>query len=716
MPHSTIPCCPITQMPMKDPVIDPDGNSYEKTAILEWLQIHGESPITRRPLTAAQLLPNRALKDLIEGGGGDLSQADSAATQADNLAPALDDQLVKVVKWTHNNYMGVTISGPDSKKPHPIHVCCVIDISGSMGTEATISNQESDGLTLLDLVKHACLTIIESLNAYDKLSLISFSDDAIVELDPTLMTKGGKILAKNALQQLQPTASTYMSKGIKLGIETAAKVPHEHFSSIFILTDGVPTDNLDYRQLIKRQLDQNPVYGSMSTFGFGYSLDTKCLKGIALEGCGSYSFIPDASMVGTIFVNALSNARCVYAVNPQLTFSNPNVKVVGDFKTNVGQESQTVTVQPLRYGQDTTLVFDIKHSSYQPVAITLNFDGINGKHMKVSAVQATANDASLNDHFKVFQIYRAALAVELFAVCVQKREIKVPADVESCRTEYELIDNICKDVEGQVSQALSNDHWYSKWGVHYMVSLGFAHMLQFCNNFKDPGVQGYGGVLFKESVEKLTDLFVSLPAPKPSIQRHASSGRGGSASSAAPVNMSRYYNSGGVCFHPDSLVAMADGSKCPIKDIQKGDEVLRDSGIAKVECLVQTVLQQEFQAFVRMGSCGNLLITPYHPVAVDDQIYKFPIECSSDIVLSTVPSVYNIVLTDGNTISIDGVQCVTLGHSIDSGAAKHKYFGSRRVVEDLKQLAGYDHGFVSMTSDQICRGKDGTVCAIKQVL
>ena len=33
-----IPICPITQEPMKDPVIDREGNSYEKKAILEWLK------------------------------------------------------------------------------------------------------------------------------------------------------------------------------------------------------------------------------------------------------------------------------------------------------------------------------------------------------------------------------------------------------------------------------------------------------------------------------------------------------------------------------------------------------------------------------------------------------------------------------------------------------------------------------------------------------
>jgi sacsin len=58
--------CPITSELMADPVVDPEGNSYERRAIEEWLSEHSAtSPVTRAPLTARQLVPNRALKDTI---------------------------------------------------------------------------------------------------------------------------------------------------------------------------------------------------------------------------------------------------------------------------------------------------------------------------------------------------------------------------------------------------------------------------------------------------------------------------------------------------------------------------------------------------------------------------------------------------------------------------------------------------------------------------
>lgn len=58
--------CMITGEIMTDPVIDPDGHSYEKSAILQWLRIKSLSPITKKRMTPTDLRPNRALQTTIE--------------------------------------------------------------------------------------------------------------------------------------------------------------------------------------------------------------------------------------------------------------------------------------------------------------------------------------------------------------------------------------------------------------------------------------------------------------------------------------------------------------------------------------------------------------------------------------------------------------------------------------------------------------------------
>ena len=56
--------CAITLNPMVDPVIDPEGNTYGRAAIMRWLSENNASPITRNPLYSDQLVSNRALREV----------------------------------------------------------------------------------------------------------------------------------------------------------------------------------------------------------------------------------------------------------------------------------------------------------------------------------------------------------------------------------------------------------------------------------------------------------------------------------------------------------------------------------------------------------------------------------------------------------------------------------------------------------------------------
>jgi hypothetical protein len=53
--------CPITLSLMHVPVIDPEGYSYEKVAIENWIRCNGASPVTRRAMTVDELYPNHTL-------------------------------------------------------------------------------------------------------------------------------------------------------------------------------------------------------------------------------------------------------------------------------------------------------------------------------------------------------------------------------------------------------------------------------------------------------------------------------------------------------------------------------------------------------------------------------------------------------------------------------------------------------------------------------
>ncbi len=54
---------------------------------------------------------------------------------------------------------------------------------------------------------------------------------------------------------------------------------------------------------------------------FGYDIDSRILDELALEGNGTFSFIPDSSMVGTVFINVIANFLVTIAnQSPSITF------------------------------------------------------------------------------------------------------------------------------------------------------------------------------------------------------------------------------------------------------------------------------------------------------------------------------------------------------------------------------------------------------------
>lgn len=58
--------CPISYTIMNEPVIDRYGDTYEKSAIVEWLKKNKSSPLNRRPIEKEDLIPNRIVMDMVQ--------------------------------------------------------------------------------------------------------------------------------------------------------------------------------------------------------------------------------------------------------------------------------------------------------------------------------------------------------------------------------------------------------------------------------------------------------------------------------------------------------------------------------------------------------------------------------------------------------------------------------------------------------------------------
>ncbi|KAG2387208.1 hypothetical protein C9374_001540 [Naegleria lovaniensis] len=739
--------CPITQEVMIDPVIGKDGHTYEREAIEKWLKDHNVSPMTREPMSVDHLVPNIALRNTIEQivnenenaintGARVLGSLPSSSTVSPSSPHhvANVDLTVKSHLRNDGRRVHVRVQPPiQGAERQPCNLVCIIDISGSMGSdaeEASTNATENAGFSRLDLVKHSVRTFIEVLNDKDCLSLIPFSDKARIDLSLTKMSAYGKKKAIDKLEKMQPEGSTNVWDGLRCALEMCKDSPlcTQTNTCVILFTDGESNINPPRGIIpsLEKHIKDNPLNATIHSFGFGYSLDSKLLTDIALHGSGFYSYIPDCTMVGTVFVNLLSNVLSTIIRRADLILTPLNgatIKHVYGSSLNAhgnaknDSESIVISMGGIQYEQTRDYIVDVVPQD--PNAPCLKAE-LKFNSQSIEKMDSPTEVLSLQDLNELNVQYSRLLFIDSVekgmglankgsvdgATKVMKEFLKQVQKLPSHTDER--IKSLMRDVEsdnqneGQVSQAFSRSDWYQKWGRHYLPSLLRANWMQTCHNFKDPSVQVFGGDLFKSLQNVADDIFCKLPPPKASNKERYDRYTGTYTSSTyTPVNMSAYYNAGGSCFDGDSQVLLADHSLKKVRDIQKGDKLknMNGSDHATVLCVLKSKTPS---SQVKLCDLNGMKITPYHPVRVNGE-WKFPIDIATPKNV-TCDYVYNLVVDQGHVVSINGVECITLGHGFsDNSVISHPYFGTSKIVEDLRTMKGFNEGLVEMTKYKIMR-------------
>jgi Mg-chelatase subunit ChlD len=278
--------CPITLSVMNEPYSDNDGNSYEKDAIFKWIAEHGISPITRNPMQISDLRLNRALKYAIDECMGR------------NMAVPVE----------------LSQSVDTSVGREPVNIIMIADTSGSMQETCDVAGAaEKFNMTRLDLVKHTMKTVVESLAPTDNLALISFSGKANILSNLGSVNKITKVGLNDKIDALYADGGTNIWDALKVAVDMATNSNMEPSKKINIMlfTDGesnndpprgiVPTLH-DY---LNNALHIN-INITLNTYGFGDNINSKLLYDISQLKNGIFGFIPDATMIGTLFINSIA--------------------------------------------------------------------------------------------------------------------------------------------------------------------------------------------------------------------------------------------------------------------------------------------------------------------------------------------------------------------------------------------------------------------------
>lgn len=549
----------------------------------------------------------------------------------------------------------------DSKKI--TYTVQVLDTSGSMSDPARVQTSpgkyEGIGQTVLQLVSSAASSAISVMNPNQYAGLVSFSSQGVVKCQLLPMTVINRKTFTDSLFTLRPEGSTNIWDAIFKASELLLPFWRKNQGvgkySIDLLTDGcpnVPPSNLAGYAASLRDYRRSAdgFMPTINTFAFSYASDVKTLLEIAMETGGHFYFVPTPDMVATNFVNASAMLGA------------------------------------------------------QEAAPTLDTVSECWRLKIVPALREMHRHCGMKD-------FNAAAALN--RSLSEGMRADIPAALSKCGSDPCALVGFLKDIEEQVAIAVSDASFFQVWGHAYLLSLARAHELMIPANYKDPGLQFYGGPKFRElqaiastNFKKAMDEAISkieqqalLSPPSP----YSSSSFASPSYSQAAVQS--LYNPAGGCIGPESPVLLANGWVKLAKDIRRGDIVKAAEGdqLEIIEIMI-TKLPPTSQV-IRVKNGPD--ITGWHPIRDRDEKKQkenkknnwcFPahldaecIEINGTAFTMRVEVAYSFAGKSTNAkpahgIIVNGYDVATLGHLSNDNVLSHSFYGSREIVDQLADM------------------------------
>jgi Hint-domain/VWA / Hh protein intein-like/von Willebrand factor type A domain/U-box domain len=706
--------CPLTQDLFVNPVnCCVNGHIFDLGAINEWF--HGDRDIGRAgndtcPTCRAKLgsfRPERDLQRRVKEWKAANPGVVPAAPAASTGTQPFKDCRVKLtatdlVYQGRHRFVNVVAEADPSAARQPGVYILGLDYSGSMA-ELVDKTATEVFYTRMDLAKYTIRCVSRMLGPQDSLALVTFSTDARVAMEPTLMDDAGRRQLDHLLENVEPDASTNIDAAITT-MMSVANSPELAGRAIFaaLLTDGaetvIPHPTVGTVRWLTKQEMKNPW--TLSTFGFGYELDSQLLKRIAempTSGSGVFGFIPDLSMIATVFINWAANCMSTGSRNAVIN-------------VNVNGTTATLNTGTLAIGQPRNFLVEVP---------------VQGAVVKVSLDEQEVVPTPSDETYPlVWNAFTTAMEQVVTGMGLGKGVMTIYDELYYAhKGNMDLrVQALMRDVrsadssEGQVGMA---PQFWERWGAHYTRSYLRAQQVQRRLNFKDPGSLIYGDATFEALAAEGEKLFLGMEPPTPT-------GRGSGAVQTTSAQLSTYLRSAtqgaysGGCFSGDTQVLVGDGSRSermPIKMLMPGDRVWTPIGVASVKAVV--TMGHASAKSLMMSRVNGVIITPYHPYLLERDDFSEWVT-GKDTVGDfewTEPGLklYNLVLDLGHIIhvtnpgsNLEGIEACTLAHGFKGPVIEHPFFGTEAVVECLSKAKGWERRMPYFVDLQVVR-KNGLI-------
>ncbi|HMY21290.1 MAG TPA: VWA domain-containing protein, partial [Polyangium sp.] len=173
----------------------------------------------------------------------------------------------------------------------PLHLVLAVDTSGSMAGAA------------MDYVKAGLAAMIPSLQATDKVSLVTYSSTAKVVLDYANASDAATL--ENAFKSIYAAGSTNLYEGLFQAFSIADK----HFqpgmqNRVIFLSDGVATAGIQTdTKLVSLAASYAKKGIGVTTIGVGKDFDVEVMRDLGEVGAGNFYFLEDPKAVVEVFTD-----------------------------------------------------------------------------------------------------------------------------------------------------------------------------------------------------------------------------------------------------------------------------------------------------------------------------------------------------------------------------------------------------------------------------
>jgi len=502
-----------------------------------------------------------------------------------------------------------------------------------------------------------------------------------MELEATNVDDLGTKKIFEKIEKMKACGGTNIWDSLHLAIEVTKRFKNYN-TCLMLFTDGEPNINppLGIVPSLKEIIsDIKNVNFTISTFAFGYNVDSVLMEEIAQVGNGIYGYCPDCTMVGTIFVNFMANILNTIESTIKIDVKNENLKEafeIGGFYSGMARH----------------LGFLLKKNSFKKTDIVLYLG--SEKKNEINEIDLVENKNEIMDEYFRFRL------INLLEEIISSKNNNYDKNLKNVQDLYDEINKIENKTEfmnnllidlihenenhGQVEKAIKPEY-FKKWGLNYLLSFLRFHLTEQCGNFKDQTLKKYSNPVFEKLQKVGNKIFISLPAPE------NDNNKGQNISQANFTQMC--YNAYGGCFTGNAFVELKNGKK-QVKNLRKGDKLLNGD---EVVCVVENKINRIENVVCINDVCFSL----YHPIEIEGK-WVFPCE-HFKVQKKFIDSWFNLVLKNKHEVILNGTKAITLGHNRKEGILKHPYFGTRKVIDALMKYNTYQTGFISTSNLKVHR-------------